>query len=329
MRLVRGAAHDPGSRCGKIGSMTRIVVIATGGTIATGTGSDGVKRPERSGRQLVADLGLDDRDDEVLEVDVIELLAKDSSQLTAADWDLIGTAVVDADTAGADGVVVTHGTDTLEETALWLELTYPGRAPVVLTGAARSADDPASDGPDNLRAALRLAADPAARDQGVFVSFAGRTLAPLGLRKIGTDPLFEGTAVTAAGKSRAHLGPARATAAPRVDIVAVYAGADAVAMDACVAAGARALVVAALGAGNAGDPVVDGVARLCRAGVVVALSTRVPGAGVGGYGPAAAMVAAGAIPVSRLSPAQVRVVLSAALALGRRPAEVLAELVLS
>lgn len=311
--------------------MTVVVVVTTGGTIATTADPDGVARPTRGGEALLDALATPH------DVRVHDVLARDSSELGPPEWDVIATAVRAAIDDGAGGVVVTHGTDTMEETALWLDVALPGPTPVVLTGAMRSADAPDADGPANLRDAIAVAGHPAAAGLGVAVCMAGDVRRPLGLSKVpdgftghrvgtvrdGSVDLDLGSRLD--GPSRPRLAVGTAASAPRVDVVAVSAGSDAVALDAVVAAGARGVVLESLGSGNAGREVIAGVERARAAGVAVVIASRVPGAVVAPrYGPGRTLVDLGAVPVRTLRPPQARVLLMAALSAGAAVADVFA-----
>jgi L-asparaginase len=142
-------------------SRPRLVILAAGGTIAM---SDAAA-PRLDASALAAalpQLGA------IAEIETRDLLAKPSASLTLEDLALIAARALDA-AAEADGVVVTHGTDTLEETAFALALLAQTDTPIVLTAAMRRADQPGADGPANLLAAARVAASKAARGKGVLV----------------------------------------------------------------------------------------------------------------------------------------------------------------
>ncbi|WP_220793447.1 asparaginase [Nocardioides stalactiti] len=308
----------------------RVVVLGTGGTIASRRDERGAAAPTDAVAALLTGLDLGD-----VEVVARDLLAKDSSALTPADQALI---VREVQVALGDptvvGVVVTHGTDTAEETAYLLDLVHRDERPVVLTGAQRPADAPDADGPGNLTDALRVASDPAARGLGVLVVFDGFVLAARGTRKVHTHevtafaqpdsgPLgrVEGGRLVVDGQPAHREHPPvdlAGLASIRVDIAAVYPGVDGTALAAFAAAGARGVVLVATGAGNANPAIVRAVEDLTRAGVVVGLTTRVDAgpvfAGYGGGGGGADLIDAGAVPLGTLRAGQGRILLLALLA---------------
>lgn len=294
-----------------------IAVITTGGTIASTRGEDGASRPALAAEELLRGIGAPG-----LSLRVREHAAVDSSSLTLPAMEAIADAareeLRDPEVAG---VVVVHGTDTLEESALLAELRVHDERPVVFTGAQFTADHPDPDGPANLRAAVATAADPASRGRGVLIAFGGRVLPAAGSYKHSTDRAdgFR-SAAGAPALPRLEWGT---LAGRRVDVVALYPGADGTGIDAALAAGAEGIVLAALGAGNANALVVEAVRR---AGVPVVTSSRVPagrlvpsyGGGGGGFD----LVDAGAVHSELLRPGQARVLLAALLAAGASREEI-------
>jgi L-asparaginase len=161
-----------------------VVVLGTGGTIASRRVGNGGWAAQDGPASFAA--GFERRRPDV-DIRLRDLMRTNSYQLTPADQQRIAVAVAEqlADDSVA-GVVVTHGTDTLEETAALLDLCHGDPRPVILTGAQRTADDPAPDGPANLADAVSVAADPASRCRGALIVFAGTVSAALGTRKVHT-----------------------------------------------------------------------------------------------------------------------------------------------
>ncbi|GAA4805709.1 asparaginase [Tomitella cavernea] len=320
------------------GTTARVVVLATGGTIAATHDATGALTPGRSADALLAGIDVPHR----LHVTAHRLMAMDSAAMTPADMAGIAARTVAEARAGADGIVVLHGTDTMEESALVADLAVAQArtaAPVVFTGAQRGADHPEPDGPGNLLLALHIAGG-APGSPGARIVFAGKAMPVWGTRKTSTVALdgFEswpdmreadaarrrGLAAFAAADGPASEGPL-----PRVDTVALYPGADAAAIDAVRAAGARGLVLEAMGAGNANAVVVQAVREAVAAGVAVVVTTRVPCGpafadygGGGGGGGGADLAGAGAVFSPVLRSGQARVLLAALLGAGAGPGDV-------
>nr|WP_246704256.1 asparaginase [Rhizobium sp. P38BS-XIX] len=298
-----------------------VAVIATGGTIASERADNGASAPSLSGESLLAllpDLPVDLRP--------VELMAKDSASLTLADMQGISEQVAGllAD-ATVSGIVILHGTDAMEETALFVHLQHGLTKPVVFTGAQFTADHPMADGLSNLGAAVAAAIDPANTGRGVLICFGGRLLPAWGLYKNVSD------LADAFRQSRPLENPpsprlAAALDGIRVDIVAVYPGCDSVHLDASLRADAHGIVLAALGSGNANPRLVEAVRRCADVGVPVVVSSRVPDglliSSYGGGGGGHDLANAGAIHSSTLRPGQARILLAALVASGATVEEI-------
>jgi L-asparaginase len=281
--------------------MPRVHVFATGGTIAGEAPSptDLRYRPGRLGvegllasvrglkalaevtGEQVAQIGSQDMDDERW----LEIAAR-ANRLFGGDE--------------ADGLVVTHGTDSLEETAYFLHLTVKSDRPVVLTGAMRPATSLSPDGPLNLYNAVAVAAHPEARGRGVFLVLNDDLHSARDVTKAHTSdvqafvspgPGLLGTATY--GRIRYFRRPSRRhtlasefstegrSSLPRVDILYAHAGMSPDLVAACVERGARGLVVAGMGNGNVTGAAVAALAEAVAGGVAVVRSTRLVSGDVG------------------------------------------------
>jgi L-asparaginase len=305
--------------------MPLVVILATGGTIAgvaaESTDTTGYRAGALGADALIA--AVPALSGHRLETEAVAAI--DSKDMDIATWQRLAERVAHhVARPEVAGVVVTHGTDTLEETAYFLHRVLAPAKPVVLTAAMRPASALSPDGPANLLDAVTVAGTPGVR--GVGFQFGGAFWAAVGLRKIHTlqtaafaasdcGPVarLEGGVLRAfrAWPEGEPLGLARIAAAPdawpRVEIVLNHAGADGGLVDAAVAAGAAGIVVAGTGHGTLGERVEAALARARAAGVRVTRASRCA------FGPVLPRGAADVEAAGELSAVQARVELQLAL----------------
>lgn len=293
------------ARLWQSGNMVHVSVISTGGTIACTRDADGGLTPTLSAAELVERAGLHG-------VTARDITALDSSAMTFADIDAVVTAVHE-ELEDHSGVVVTHGTDSLVDTAFALDLFFED--PVVVTGAMRPADHEEPDGFENLRTAVR------SLRSRTHVVFCGEVLPARGLIKGHTEALNPFVSTGDVPENPVHLPPV-SLAGMNVPIVTCYPGAPASILDGHE--DADGLVVEGLGAGNVSAEVGEALADLS---MPIVLTTSVPFGKVnfsyGGPGGGNTLGKHGVIPSGWLRAGQARIALAAALRAGVDPVEII------
>ena len=293
------AAAQTAAQPGK--TLPTIVVLATGGTIAGAAATD-VQAGYTSGQvgveqllaavpqakklanlrgEQISNIGSQDMNDEVW-----LKLARRINELTAMP-----------DVAG---IVITHGTDTIEETAYFLNLVVKSKKPVVLTAAMRPSTALSADGPLNFYNAVAIAANKDAAGRGVLVVINDWIHGASSLTKTSTtaiqtfmSPLRGLIGTVAYGDAEFYRGPVgkntadsdfsldKVTALPRVDIVMAYENMDGALIDAAAAAGAKGIVIAGVGNGNMTEAALKALAAQSKKGIVCVRSSRVATGNVG------------------------------------------------
>ncbi|WP_084675723.1 asparaginase [Caballeronia insecticola] len=315
-------------------SLPRIAVLATGGTIAGQAGDASKTAGYKAGvvgvdKLLEAVPALSS----VARIHAEQFASIDSKDMSAALWTALSRRI---DTLLAqddiDGVVVTHGTDTLEETAYLLHLTVKRAKPVVLTAAMRPSTALSADGPLNLLNAVSVAASQDAAGKGVLVAFNNQIHSARDVAKTSTYAVdaFRAPETGALGfvqdgrvefqrtVVRPHTVASEFSVTdewPMVEIVTSHADASRVTVDALVAAGARGIVVAGTGNGSMHATLTHALADAVKKGVAVVRSSRVGSGHVMRNG-AASDDALGTISAGTLNPYKARVLLMLALASG-------------
>ena len=309
--------------------LPRVVVLATGGTIASRFDPEaGALRAALTGEELVRavpELAT------IARMSVEQIANVNSWDMTPAIWRQLearaNALLAEPDVAG---VLVTHGTDTLEETAYFLDLTVRSDKPVVLVGAQRSAMETDSDGPRNLLNAVRVAVSPEAVGKGTLVVMNGQINAARDVTKTNTlDPetfqtlSFGLLGIADVQEVRFYRAPTRRQTIPlrpedrlpTVEIVYEYAGSDGRVIRALLEQGTlEGLVVAGVGLGHASSGSVAAIREVRARGIPVVTSTRVlTGRVVPLYSNNVELLDAGVVLADNLNPQKARVLLMLAM----------------
>ena len=313
--------------------LPNVVVLGTGGTIAGRQDpAKGGYVPAVSAEDLVAGVPGIKR---IAAIKTEQIANISSSDMTPEIWLRLGQRVQELlGRSEVAAVVVTHGTNTLEETAFFLDLTINSQKPVILVGAQRPASDPDSDGPRNLLDAVRVAVSPDATAKGVMVVMNGEINAARDVTKTNTSQVetFQSLQFGALGLVDVegvhfYRAPLRRLHVPldfsmsrlgRVEIVMNYAGADGRLVRALIADSAvGGIVLAGMGLGGITGLMFDAIQEARARGIPVVVSTRVPTGRVfplpAAKGSALSLKAIGCVLGDNLSPQKARVLLLVAL----------------
>ncbi len=306
--VVAGAADAP-----------RVLLVATGGTISNR--NEGRLTAEELTKAIPAL-------DRYVRAETEQFANVASSDVTLAQWLQLARHLNDVyqKDPALSGIVVTSGTDTLEELAYFLDLTVRDARPVVVVGSMRNPSTLGYEGAANLLEAFRVAAEPASRNKGVLVvlndeinsarevtktdalrleTFQSRSYGLLGV--VDPDRVVYYRDVVKRHTAKSEFDLAGVTALPRVDILLVYQGAPGDLIRAAVDGGAKGIVIAAAGAGATAPDQSAGLQYAASKGVVIAIATRT------GSGRIAAGRRSSVVAAEDLTPLKARILLMAAL----------------
>ena len=264
------------------GPLPKVHIIATGGTIAgtsTEIGYDAGKVSIETILHAVPELM------QYAELDYEQFCNIGSQDMNESIWLSLAKRVNHVlQSRNYDAVVITHGTDTMEETAFFLNLTIHSPKPVILVGAMRSSDAKDADGPSNLLKAVQTIVKPDATGKEVMCCLGGKVFEAGAAFKNDThspDPIAK-TAVDWYLPHNAYTGffIDNVEELPQVGIVYGYGSSSTVALEALINAGYKGIVFAGVGNGNLNQTTLDLASKAAKNGIMIVRSSRVPYGGV-------------------------------------------------